>query len=230
VAAINNQLKGLWVFPVDNQMLVDASGQSMGTLQYLPQPALQFDGYSKVKIIKDIHTAENGTYTLSTKDGYIFLDITSANGTTTNYQVRFTDAQSLKLITTAPFIYYEANNPIPVTAVSNISFKKQSSADVTGSLIRVVVMSDTTYNVGVYVNHTLAPAPGDTTSTIDVQKSINGLYTYSFPTQTGDQLKLDIAGSYSKTAFYVYYNGIPMTGDIGYLYDEIKTTNGWIVP
>jgi hypothetical protein len=230
VAAVNSQLKGMWVFPVDDQQIVDLSGKSLGTLQYLPSPALQFDGSSKVIIYKDTKTTLNGTYTLSTKNGFIYLNLTYPDGTVINYQVTYVDSQTLKLVSAEPYVYYNNDNPEPATALSNVFLKKQSSADVTGSLINVVVTSDTIYSVTVSVTHTKAKAPGDTTALLDSKVNYTGIYSYTFPAQSGDQLTVDIAGDYTRTTFYAYYNGVPMWGNTGYLFEEIKTTTGWTVP
>ena len=230
LSRINGQLKGLWLFPVETQKVVDTSGKPLTSAQYIAAPAMQFDGGSKVNILQDLNTTLNGTYKLSTSDGYIYLDVFYPDGTDINYQLLFVDGQTLKLTTSAPNVYYNGNNPEPASSVSSIVLKKQNSADITGNIVRVTVVSDTLYSVGVYVTHTRATAPADTAILMDGKTDVTGTYNYSFPTHSGDKLTVDIAGDYTKVNFYAYYNGVPMAGNVGYYFKEIKTTTGWTTP
>ena len=230
LTTVNSQLKGTWVFPVETQNVVDVNDKPLTTVQYITAPALQFDGSSKVKILQNTSTTLNGTYALSTSKGYIYLDVIYPDGTDINYQVLYVDSQTLKLLSSQPYVYYSGSNPEPASLVSNVLLQKQNSADVTGHLIRVSVVGDALYSVSVYVTNTKLHTPADTAVLLDTKTNITGTYTYAFPTQSGDQLTLDILGDYTKTSFYAYYNGVPMTGDIGYPFGEIKTTSGWITP
>lgn len=230
VATVNGQLKGLWLFPVEAQKIVDTSGNVLTSPQYISSPAMQFDGGSNVKLFQDMNTTVNGTYKLSASNGYIYLDVFYPGGMDVTYQVVSVDGQTLKLTTSAPYVYYSGNNPEPASAVSSIVLKKQNSADITGSIVKVTVVSDTLYSVVVYVTHTKATAPADTAILMDSKANITGTYNYSFPTKSGDKLTVDISGDYTKVNFYAYYNGIPMAGNVGYYFKEIKTTTGWTVP
>lgn len=230
MATVNGQLKGLWLFPVEAQKVVDTSGKTLTSPQYISSPALQFDGGSKVKILQDVNTTINGTYKLSSSNGYIYLDIIYPGGMDITYQVLFVDGQTLKLITSAPYVYYSGNNPEPASAVSSVVLKKQNSADITGNIVEVTVVSDTLYSVAVYVTHTRVAAPADTAILMDSKTNVTGAYNYSFPTQSGDKLTVDISGDYTKVNFYAYYNGIPMVGLVDYPFKEIKTTTGWTIP
>ncbi len=230
MASVNGQLKGLWLFPVEAQKVVDTSGKPLTSPQYISSPALQFDGGSKVKIFQDINTSVNGTYKLSTSKGYVYVDIVYPGGMDVTYQVLFVDGQTLKLITSTPYVYYNGNNPEPASAVSSIVLKKQNSADVTGNIVKVTVVSDTLYSVAVYRTHTHLEAFADTAILMDRKTNITGTYNCSFPTVSGDKLTVDISGDYTKVNFYAYYNGIPMAGSVAYPFQEIKTTTGWMVP
>jgi hypothetical protein len=232
IAAINNQLKGIWVFPVNNQKVVDSLGRTIVGSQFVASPALQFNGVSTVTIYQDTKTKSTGTYSLSTSNGLIYLDITYADGSDVTYQVLVVNSTTLKLLSAPqPYVYNGNLTPEQAMATSNITLQKQNSANVTGSLIRVVVKSDSSsaYSFQIAVTHTKAPAPADTTSLLVSKTNVTGTFTYEFPAKSGDQLLIDIAGDNTKTFFYAYYNGIPMQGNIGYLFQEIKTTTGWTV-
>jgi len=230
MATVNGQLKGLWLFPVETQKIVNTSGEALTSPQYIPSSAMQFDGGSKVKIFQDMNTTSDGTYKLSTSNGYIYLDVVYPGGTDITYQVLFVDGQTLKLITSAPYVYYNGSNPEPASAVSSIVLKKQNSADITGNIVRVTVVSDTLYSVAIYRTHTRLEAFADTAVLMDNKTNVTGTYSYSFPTVSGDKLTVDISGDYTKVIFYAYYNGIPMAGNVGYYFNEIKTTTGWTTP
>jgi hypothetical protein len=139
MATVNGQLKGLWLFPLEAQKVVDTSGKPLISSQYVASPAMQFDGGSNVKIFQDVNTTINGTYKLSTSNGYVYLDVFYPGGADITYQVLFVDGQTLKLTTSAPYVYYSGNNPEPASAVSSIVLKKQNSADITGNIIKVTV-------------------------------------------------------------------------------------------
>jgi hypothetical protein len=229
LSVINGQLMGTWVFPMDAQRVVDNTGKLL-TAQYTAAPALQFEANSKVKILQNTSTTLNGTYSLSAKDGFIYLDVVYPDGTDINYQVLYVDAQTLKLVSNQPYVYYNQTNPVPASAVSNVVLKKQDAADITGRIIKVVVVGTSTYNVSVYVTHTRAIAPADTAILMDTKANTTGTYTFSFPTLSGDKLTVDIGGDYTKVSFYAYYDGVPMAGNVGYDFGEIKTTTGWTTP
>jgi len=230
LSTINGQLKGLWLFPVEAQKVVDPTGHAVTSPQYVSAPAMQFDGNSKVKIFQDVNTTINCTYSLSSTNGYIYVDVIYPGGVDVSYQVALVDSQTLTLISSAPYVYYQGNNPESASLVSNVVLKKQNSADVNGHLIQVTVVSDTLYSVSVYVNHTRLQAFADTAILMDAKSNVTGVYNFSFPTQSGDKLTVDINGDYTKVNFYAYYNGIPMAGNIGYYFQEIKTTTGWTTP
>ncbi|MFI5162609.1 MAG: hypothetical protein ACHQHN_15125 [Sphingobacteriales bacterium] len=230
LATINGQLKGLWLFPQDEQKIVDVSGSSLTDPSYTAAPAMQFDGGSKVTIFKDVNTTLKGTYTLSTTKGYIYLDVIYPDKTDINYQLAFIDSQTLKLISSEPYVYYAGNDPVSASQLSNVILQKQNAADVTGKLIKVFVNGSTPYDVSVYVSHTRLEAVADTLILMDTKTGITGSYDFSFPTQSGDKLTLDINGDYTKVSFFAYYNGVPMTGNTAYLFQEIKTTTGWTTP
>jgi hypothetical protein len=231
LATINGQLKGTWVFPVETQNVVDVNDKPLTTAQYTAAPALQFDGSTKVKIFQNTSTTLNGTYTLSTSKGYVFINVIYPDGTSISYQVSFVNSQTLKLISSQPYVYYAGGNPQPASTVSNVVLQKQNSADVTGHIVRVSVNSDTVYSVSVYYANTKLHSPADTAVLVDSKANITGTYTFAFPSQSGYRLKVDIAGDYTKTTFYAYYNGIPLTGNTDYLFNEIKTgSSGWLTP
>ncbi|HJP62438.1 MAG TPA: hypothetical protein VJ844_03305 [Mucilaginibacter sp.] len=229
---INAQLKGVWVFPIQSQKIVDATGKVLVPSQYIPSAALQFDGFSHVTLHKDIATDVKATYTLSTANGFLYVDIVEPDGTDTNYQLLLADAQNLKLVATTPYIYYDNANAISAQSISNVELKKQTGAEVNGNIIRVVVKSDSSslYSVIVAVQHTALEAPGDTSIILSSKADIKGTFTYEFVGKSGDQLSVDVGGDYTKTSFYAFYNGVPMAGNIGYYFKEIKTTTGWMVP
>jgi hypothetical protein len=229
---INAQLKGIWLFPMESQKIVDTTGKTLAPLQFVASPALQFDGFSHVTIFQDIQTKIEGSYTLSTTNGFVYLDVTEPDGTDINYQVLFADGQTLKLVASEPYIYYSNSEPVSAQSISNILLKKQTGADVNGNIVRVVVQSDSsaTYSVIVAVRHAASTAPADTSVILSNRADMKGTFTYEFVGKPGDQLSIDVGGDYTKTSFYAFYNGIPMAGNIGYDYEEIKTTTGWMVP
>mgnify|MGYP001549983673 FL=1 len=83
---------------MESQKIVDATGKTLAPLQFVASPALQFDGFSHVTIFQDIQTKIEGSYTLSTTNGFVYLDVTEPDGTDINYQVLFADGQTLKLV------------------------------------------------------------------------------------------------------------------------------------
>ena len=227
LTAINNQLKGTWLFPSESQDVVDNSGKVLSGAQYSAAPALQFDGNSKVIIYQDINTKLNGTYSLSTKNGMIYLDLLSPDGTDVTYQVILVNSQTLKLVNSQPYDFSIGSNTVSALSQTNLQLLRQSSADVTGNLVRVSVQSDSVYSVSVYVTHTKG---ADTAVFLDSKQNTSGNYTYAFPAKSGDQLTVQVTGDYTNTFFYAYYNGIPMAGNIGYDAGAFETTTGWIVP
>lgn len=228
MAVINGELKGLWLFPTDNQLIVDdASGTTLSDNGYIAAPAMRFDGGSGVTLYTNLQTQTKGTYQLSNKNGLIYLDVTDATGNDITYQVLLITSQTLKLSTAEPYVYYDGSAPEPAKAVSNVVLQKQSSADVTGSLVKVIVNGSTAYSVNVFVTHT---TKADTAVLMDSRQNIKGTYTFAFPATSGDQLNVDILGDPNQTSFYAYFNGLPMTGDISYGAQEFKTTSGWMVP
>jgi hypothetical protein len=227
MAVINGELKGLWLFPTDNQQILDAAGKTLSDNGYVAAPAMQFDGGSGVTLYTNLQTKLNGTYQLSTKDGFIYLDVTNPDGTGVTYQVLMLTSQTLKLISTEPYVYYNGPTPVPAKSVSNVALQKQSSADVTGSLVKVIVNSNATFSISVYVTDT---TKADTAVLLDSRQNIKGTYTFAFPAKSGNQLNVDILGDPNQTSFYAYYNGLPMSGGLSYGGQELKTTTGWMVP
>ncbi|HTD97861.1 MAG TPA: hypothetical protein VK668_01175 [Mucilaginibacter sp.] len=229
LSSVNNQLKGTWVFPVQTMSIVDDAGKPLAPDQSLSAPVFKFDGNSKVDIRPDLHTLIKGTYLLSTKNGLIYVEVIYPDGTGVKYQVMSLNSETLKLNSKQSTTYYNGNTPIAADAIYSTLFKKQNSADVTGNLVRVVVTSDSLYNVGVYVKHNVA-APADTAVLMNSQVKVTGGYNYAFPAHPGDHVTVDIFGSLTKTAFYVYYNGIPLSGQVDSGYGEIRSGNGWDIP
>jgi hypothetical protein len=227
VAIINSELKGLWLYPTDAQTVTDISGSLLASNGYVPAPALQFDGGSGVTIISNLQIKSQGTYQLSTKNGLIYLDITDSKGNDITYQVLQINSQTLELVSKAPYTYYNNSTPEPAEAVSDIILQKQSSADVTASLVKVVVISGTAFNVDIFETNTKG---ADTAMLLDSRQDIKGAYTFAFPAKTGDQLNAQTTADYSQSAFYVYYNGIPMSGSVSAAAPGFKTTSGWLVP
>jgi hypothetical protein len=227
MAVINGQLKGLWLFPTDNQKIVATSGETLSDNGYVAAPAMQFDGGSGVTLYTNLQTKLQGTYQLGTKDGYIFLDVTYPNGNDITYQVLVLSNQTLKLISTEPYVYYSGGTPQPAKSVSNVELQKQNSADVTGNLVRVIVVGNAAYGVNVFVKHT---TKADTAVLLDTRQNIKGTYTFAFPATSRDQLVVDVLGDYTQTSFYAYFNGLPMSGSVSYGAQEFKTSAGWIVP
>jgi hypothetical protein len=227
LAAINGELKGMWLFPSESQKIVNSEGKTLSSAQNTVAPALQFDGSSTVTIYQDIQTKVTGTYALSTKQGLIYLDIYYPNGTDVTYQVVLINSQTLKLVTDQPYVYYSGATAESAINQTNLTLSKQSSADVTGKMIRVTVNSDSIYSVAVYVTHTKT---ADTAVFLDSRVNTTGNYSFAFPVSSGDQLSVDVVGNYTNTFLNVYYNGVPMAGNVGYDLGEFKTTTGWVVP
>jgi len=227
MATINGELKGLWLFPTDNQQIQDTTGKTLADNGYIAAPAMQFDGGSGVTLYTNLQTQQKGTYQLSTKNGFIYLDVTYPDSTGVTYQVLVLTSQTLKLISTEPYVYYSGATPIPAKSVSNVALQKENSADVTGKLVKVFIASGTTYSVNVYVTHTLK---ADTPVLVETKQNIKGTFSFAFPATSGDQLNVDVLGDPGQISFYGYYNGLPMSGDFSYGAQEFKTTKGWMVP
>jgi hypothetical protein len=229
LAIMNGQLKGSWLFPVQTLSVVDSTGHILSPSQNTSAPAFQFDGNQKVNIITDLHSTLTGTYTLSTSKGSIYLNIVYPNGTKEQYQVLLINDQTLKLNSVQHHTYYNGSTPVPATAIINTELKKQNSADVTGSFIRVMVKSDSIYNVGVYVIH---KNPGDTAILLNSKINVIGSYNYAFVSKPGDHLIIDVYGSITRTYLFAYYNGLPFTGQVNTSAqrNEIITGIGWSIP
>lgn len=233
LTTINNQLKGTWLFPIGYQRIIEPASGAIDSVFYAPAPALQFDGGSAVNILQDTKTTIKGTYSLSTKKGMIYVDVTYPNGDDVLYQVLSVNAQTLKLESTTPYapINQETTSGSGQMLQSDVTMTKQTGADVSGHLIHIVVKSDKSYySVSVSVTHTRLPAPADSTILLNSKINTLGNYTYEFMAKSGDQLYVDVLGDYAQTSFYAFYDGIPMAGNIGYDFQEIKTTTGWMVP
>ncbi|HVV54862.1 MAG TPA: hypothetical protein VHC47_06040 [Mucilaginibacter sp.] len=230
MTAINAQLKGTWVFPVQTFSVVDTSGQQLSGTQNSSAPAFRFDGGTHVTVIYDIHTEINATYSLSADKGYVYLTINYPNDPPVKYKILRADASTLELTSTQPYIYTAGGSAIQASSVSNTTLKRQNSADVTANMVRVIVMSDSSFNAGIFVTHDV-PYPADTLTTLNTTvNNTTGSYSYSFIARTGDHLTVDMFGSVSKTSLYAYYNGVPLSGKLDTAYNEIVTTEGWDVP
>jgi hypothetical protein len=232
LAMINGQLKGTWLFPIAYQRVITPSSGAVDSVLNGTSPAFQFDGGSHVNIIQDTKTTLKGTYSLSTQNGLIYIDITYPDGNDVLYQVLLNNAQTLKLTCTTPFIPNGQTTAVAGKVLeSTVTLQKQSASDVTGNLIRVVVIGNATrYSASVSVTHTLLTAPADSTILLNTKLNTLGTYTYEFMAKSGDQLYVDILGDYTTTVFYAFYDGVPMAGNVGYDFQEIKTTTGWMVP
>ncbi|HVS93372.1 MAG TPA: membrane lipoprotein lipid attachment site-containing protein [Mucilaginibacter sp.] len=230
IAAINNQLKGAWVFPVQTMSIVDSAGKQLAANQYRTGPAFHFDGSSHVIMMSTLTINKSGIYTLSTNKGYIYLNITFSDATVAKYQILQADGSTLKLSSLQPTTYLNGGNVIAANCLTNISLQKQNNADLTASLVRVKVISDSSFNAGVYVTHNVA-FPADTPTTLGTTvQNTTGSFTYSFVGHSGDVLKVDVFGSIPKTTFCAYYNGMPIDGKLDTNYNEIVTGNGWRIP
>lgn len=232
LASVNSQLKGTWVFPSETVSVVDSTGKTLTTSQSMPAPAFKFDGGSGVTIMQDVRTSLKGTYQLSSDKAFIYLDVYYPDGTDVRYQIVSVNAQSLKLNSTQPFAYQSGpqngNVQMPAKSVINLAFQKQSAADVNGRFITVAVQSDSVYNVSVYVTHKYLATPADTAATLlNSKQKVTGTYSYLFAAQPGDHLTADIFGSFTKTGFYAYYNGIPLTGTVNYNAAQGEITASW---
>jgi hypothetical protein len=227
LAAINSQLKGTWLFPVQTLSVVDNSGKILSPAKKMPAPAFQFDGSTKVNIMPDLSTVLKGTYELTTKNGFIYLNVTYPDKTSVTFQVLLVSNQILKLTSTAPYTYLDANNkPLQGNSVINTQLKRQNSADVTGSFISVSVVNDSLFNVGVYVTHLGV----DTATLLNTKQMGTGTYNYAFLGKHGDHLTIDLLGSITDANLYAYYKGIPLTGEVNAEPNEIKTNRGWNLP
>jgi hypothetical protein len=226
LSAINRQLAGTWVFPIQTQSVQDSTGKQLLSNQFAPAPAFQFDGSMHVTVMPDVKTKTMGTYTLSSVNGFIYLNISYADGTQIKYKVVRVDGQTLKLSTSQSINFED----VSAFYVSNFSYQKLNSADVTGSLVKVTIMSDSSFNAGIYVTHNV-PAPNDTLTTVATTiKNTTGSYNYTFPANHGDYLKVDVIGSVNKTSMCIYYQGVPLTGKVDTSANEMTAVTGWIVP
>ncbi|MGZ3752031.1 MAG: hypothetical protein ACXVB0_18860 [Mucilaginibacter sp.] len=228
LSAINGELTGTWVFPAQTLSVVDATGKTVSAGPNVVAPGLKFDGAHSVKIMADAYTSQTGTYKLTTDKGYVYLDVIDSKGVDVQYKVLQVDAGVLKLTSTQPYVYYNGTTPVPAQAVSIAAYQKQSTADVTGNLIRVAVQSDSLYNVGVYVTHNVK-APADTPILMNSRVNVTGSYTYSFVAKPGDHLTIDVFGSLQRTKINAYYDGLPLTGALKAASGEIVTTTGWSI-
>jgi len=227
LSQINSQLAGTWVFPVSVAGVVDTAGKPLTSMDQQQAPAFSFDGGSKLSIMPDTKTVTKATYKLATNKGLIYINIDNADGTTTQYQVVSMTNQTLKLTSSQPTTFYEGGAPVTAKAVVNTVLTRQSSADVTGSMISIIANSDSTFNIGVYVKH--KNATPDTAVLLTQQSNVKGPYNFAFSAKKGDHLSLDIFGS-SATTFNAYYKGIPLNGEVQLLGGEIKTDTGWDIP
>jgi len=226
LVAINSQLKGTWLFPVQTLNIVDNTGKVLSPAQATPAPAFQFDGSTKVNIMPDLRTVLKGTYELSTRNGLIYLDVVYPNHTTTEFQVLLVDNQQLKLTSSKPYVYQTGETATPATAITSTELKRQNSADVTGSFISVSVVSDSLFNVGVSVTHLGV----DTATLLNSKENATGTYNYAFTAKSGDILTIDLLGSPAGSNLYAYYKGIPLTGAVQVQANEMKTGSGWNIP
>lgn len=232
LTTINNQLKGTWLFPIGYQRIIEPASGAIDSIFYAPAPSLQFDGGSHVNVLQDTKTTIKATYSLSAKNGMIYLDVTYPDGNDVLYQVLSVNGQTLKLESTMPYapINDAATSGSGQMLQSNVTMTKQTAEDAASHLIRVVVKSDKSYySVSVSVTHTRLPAPADSTILLNSKINTLGNYTYEFMAKSGDQVYVDVLGDYTQTSFYVFYDGIPMAGNIGYDFQEMKTTTGWMV-
>lgn len=226
LVSISSQLKGTWVYPSQNIKYVDGSGKSVLPTQNLAGAAFEFDGDSKVNIITDLKTTLKGTYKLSSQKGQIYLTVTYPDATSTKYQVLQADNQTLKLLSNQAYTYFDnSGNQADATAVTNTTLSRQNGADRTGSLIRVMAGSDSTFNVSVYVIHKSA----DTSSMLDSKQGLINNYSFQFAAKPGDQLAVTMLGNATGTYFNAYYNGIPMSGAIDVQGNQLQTSSGWQV-
>jgi hypothetical protein len=229
LSVINTQLKGTWLFPVQTQSIVDEAGKTLSPDQHTAAPALKFDGNRTVDITPNWSTSKKGTYVISTKNGFVYVDVTYPDGSDVMYQVLLLDNNTLKLSATQPTVYYDGNTPKTANAISTTELKKENSADANINQVRVYVKSDSLYDVGVYVTPA-GSAPTDSGLLKSSESKITGVFNYSFGAKRGDHITIDILGSLTKTGFYMYYNGIPIIGKFDAADGEIKTNEGWDVP
>ena len=229
---VNSQLKGIWVYPIALNKIVDPASGAIDSIKYGVQPAFQFDGGNHVNILQDTKTTYKGTYALSVKNNIVYLDVIYPSGNDVQYKIISTNSSTLKLESTMPYVAGGTTlSNISRQLVSDLTLNKQTSADISGKLVRVFVINNKSYySVAVSVIHTALPKPADSTILLNTKINTLGSYEYEFPGRSGDQLKLDILGDYSQTVFYAYCGGVPLAGAIGHDFQEIKTTTGWMVP
>lgn len=226
IGAINAQLKGSWVFPVKSLTVVDSAGKPVQPSQNLPASAYTFDGYSTVTIRPDPQTILHGTYVLSTTKDGIFVKITNPDATVVNFQVVQLSSQTLTLISTQPYVYYNGSVLLPTIALTSTTLQKESAADVTGHLVRVSVKNDSIFSVKVYITQSATGKMVLMDSLVNTSKS----YSLAFEAQPNDKLKVDVIGNFLKTSINAYINGLPINGDIlNTSVNETITSNGWIV-
>ena len=229
---VNSQLKGIWVYPIALNKIVEAASGAIESIKYGVQPAFQFDGGNHVNILQDSKTIIKGTYSLSSKNGDIYIDIIYPSGSDTQFKILSADGATLKLESAVPYI--ATGNTLPTATrqlISDLTLSKQTAADISGKLVRVLVINEKVYySVAVSVKHTALPKPADSTVLLNAKLNTIGSYQYEFAARSGDQLNLDIIGDYSQTIFYAYYRGVPLAGLVGHDFQELKTTTGWIVP
>ncbi len=232
LANINSQLKGVWVYPVALNSIVETASKATDSISYGSAAAFRFDGGNHVNILQDTKTTIKGTYALSSKNNIVYLDVIYPSGNDVQYKIISTNGSTLKLESAIPYVASGTTlSTISRQLVSDITLNKQSSSDISGKLVRVFIINNKTYySVAVSVIHTALPKPADSTILLNTKINTVGSYQYEFPGRSGDQLKLDILGDYSQTVFYAYCGGVPLAGAIGHDFQELKTTTGWMVP
>ncbi len=232
LAKVNSQLKGVWVYPIAINRIVDVASGAIDSIKYGVQPGFQFDGGMHVSILQDTKTTIKGTYSLSSKNGVVFIDIIYPSGNDLQFRILSADGSTLKLESAVPYIGTGTTvSTVARQLISDLTLSKQASADISGKLVRVLVINNKVYySVAVSVKHTALPKPADSTVLLNTKLNTVGSYQYEFEGHSGDQLNLDIIGDYSQTIFYAYYAGVPLAGVIGHDFQELKTTTGWMVP
>jgi hypothetical protein len=227
VAVISGQLKGAWVFPVGSLTVTDFAGNTLAPAQYVAAPALQFDGTSSVLVMTDQTTQTKGTYGLSTDNGSVFVNIVLPNGKTTSYQVVLLNGQTLKLLSNVSTTY----NGVPAKDVTTTTLQKQSAIDLNGNQVRTTVYSESTFSATVYVSYSNPGSPRVTPpKAVDNVTNVANYYDFAFTADHGDYIIVDVLGDPNKTNIFAYYNGVPLSGTIIKLPNEIKTGSGWYLP
>lgn len=227
VAIVSGQLKGAWVFPVGSLTVKDFSGNIFAYPQYVTGPAFQFDGTSSVLVMTDQTNQVKGTYSLSTDNGSVFVNIVLPGGKTTSYQVVLLNGQTLKLLSNVSTTY----NGAPAKDITTITLQKQSAIDVNGNLVRATVYSESTFSATVYVSYSKPGSPRATPpKAVDNVTNVANYYDFAFTADHGDYIIVDVLGDPSKTTLFAYYNGVPVSGEIIKLTNEIKTGSGWYLP